>query len=262
VHDPPARLLYRAALLSEGDSACLYGVAAARVWKVEGLPAVDEAIEVAVVGGPSRRSLPASRTHAADVDLPPIVVRQIPVAASELRVVEGLRVRDVGLSVIDAGLDLDRASALSVLDSALHLRLVSQDDLMMLVAAAKGRPGIARLRPLADLADGRAESPLESRIRLICVDGKVAPDVLQHPVYDASGVLVAVGDLGWLLGRRRPLLAEADGKVHDLPTAVYRDRRRGNVLVATACDTVRFTWADSRRPPYVLYVVRSALAAA
>jgi hypothetical protein len=262
VQDPPARLVYRAALLSEGDEACLYGVAAARTWQVEGLPAVDDVIEVALIGGPSRGRTPPSRGHATDVDLPPVVVRQIPVAPSELRIVDGLRVRDVGLSVVDAALDLDRGSALSVLDSALHRGLVSPDELAILVAAAKGRPGIAPLRQLADLADARAESPLESRIRLICVDGKLAPDVLQHRVYDVSGLLVAVGDLGWVLGRRRPLLAEADGKVHDLPAAVYRDRRRGNVLVAAECDTVRFIWADTRRPLYVLYVVRSALAAA
>src|SRR3954447_24734342 len=71
VQDPPARLLYRAALLSEGDNACLYGVAAARVWKVEGLPAADEAIEVAVIGGPAGRSLPSSPTTPHSRALPP-----------------------------------------------------------------------------------------------------------------------------------------------------------------------------------------------
>src|SRR3954447_11167395 len=57
VQDPPTRLVYRAALLSEGDEACLYGVAAARTWQVEGLPAVDDVIEVAVIGGRSRRRM-------------------------------------------------------------------------------------------------------------------------------------------------------------------------------------------------------------
>src|SRR4051794_22698906 len=262
VQDPPRRMVYRAALLSQGDDACLFGVASARMWQVAGLPQDDGVIEVATLGGVSRRRLSPVVSEAHDADLPPVVVSQVPVAAEELETVDGLRVRNGGLSIIDAALGLDRPSALSVLDSSLHLRLVSPDELLALVALAKGRPGIVQLRSLSEMADARAESPLESRIRLICVDGKVAPDVLQHPVYVASGVLVAVGDLAWVLGRRRPLLAEADGKVHDLPTAVYRDRRRGNVLVATACDTVRFTWADSRRPAYVLYVVRSALAAA
>ena len=262
VQNPPRRMIYRAALLSEGEDASLFGVAAARVWQVQGLPFDDQFIEVAVIGGPSRRALQPIQGPWSAVDLPPVIVRQVPVSASQVRVVDDLRVRDAGLSVIDAALNLDRASALSVLDSALHLGLVAPEQLAALVAEAKGRPGITRVRQLADLADPRAESPLESRIRLICIDGKVAPDVLQHCVYDASGVLVAVGDLGWVLGRRRPLLAEADGRVHDLPAAVYRDRRRGNVLVAAECDTIRFVWADCQRPFYVLHVVRAALAAA
>ena len=180
----------------------------------------------------------------------------------ELRVVDGLQVREAGLSVVDAALGLDRPSALSVLDSALHLELLTADELYAVVAAAKGRPGIQQLRPLADIADGRAESPLESRVRLICTDGNLAPDELQYPVFDASGLLIAVGDLGWVLHRRRPLLAEADGKVHGLPKAVFHDRRRGNLLVPAEYDTVRFVWEDSLRPAYVLYVVRSALAVA
>src|SRR3954447_12846162 len=261
VQDPPRRMVYRAALLSQGGDACLFGVAAARMWQLAGLPQDDDVIEVATLGGVSRRRLSPAASQALDADLPPVVVRQVPVAREELEIVGGLRVRNAGLSVIDAALDLDRPSALSVLDSSLHLRLVSPDELLALVVSAKGRPGIARLRSLADLADPRAESPLESRIRLICIDGGVAPDALQHPVYDHAGSLVAVGDLGWLHGRRRPLLGEADGKVHALPTAVYRDRRRGNTLVAREHDTVRFVWADNRRPAYVLYVVRSALAA-
>ena len=88
------------------------------------------------------------------------------------------------------------------------------------------------------------------------------PDDLQHEVRDSSGLLVAVGDLGWILGRRRPLLGEADGTVHGVPKAVFRDRRRGNLLVPAEYDTVRFVWEDSARPQYVLYVVRSALAVA
>lgn len=261
VQQPTARMIHRAALLSEGGDACLYGASSVLAWGVQGLPSVDR-VEVAIVGGTSRRARSPGAGLAFGDDLPPVVVRQVPVLPAEVRLLDGLRVRDVGLSVVDAALDLDRPTALSVLDSALHLELITVEELHCLIAAAKGRPGIQRIRPLVDVADARAESPLESRIRLICIDGHLAPDELQHRVYDSSGLLVAVGDLGWVLGRRRPLLAEADGKVHALPAAVFRDRRRGNLLVPAEYDTVRFVWADSMRPSYVLYVVRSALAVA
>jgi len=258
--DLPRRVAYRAALLAEGPGSCLVGVSAARMWGLQGLPPSDDEILVALVGGGSRRRLRGLNLEGSS--MPPVVVRQLPILPGEVVLVDGLSVRALGRTVVDAALDLDRPEALSVLDSALHLELLSHDRLADEIADAKGRPGIARVRGLANIADARAESPLESRIRLICVDGEVAPDELQYPVHDDGGRLAAVADMGWIKGRRRPLFAEADGQVHALPSPVFRDRRRGNFLVAAESDTVRFVWADALRPRYVLHVVRSALSVA
>src|SRR3954471_14639371 len=79
--DPPRRMIYRAALLSQGDDACLFGVASARMWQVAGLPQDDGVIEVANLGGVSRRRLSPVVSEALDADLPPVVVSQVPVAA-------------------------------------------------------------------------------------------------------------------------------------------------------------------------------------
>lgn len=152
--------------------------------------------------------------------------------------------------------------ALCALDSALNLKLLGRDELAAEVVGAARRRGARQLRAVAGLADERAESPLETRIRLACVDGDLAPDELQYEVQQEPGITVAIGDLAWLRRRRRPLLGECDGVgVHALPTPLFRDRRRGNVLTGLACDTVRFTWEDSLRPAYVQWVVRSAIAA-
>ena len=88
---------------------------------------------------------------------------------------------------------------------------------------------------------------------MICIDGGLPPDDLQHEVRDDVGRVAAVGDMAWFKGRQRPLLGEADGKLHALPQPVFRDRVRGNFLVTANCDTIRFVWADSQRPPYVLF---------
>jgi hypothetical protein len=131
-----------------------------------------------------------------------------------------------------------------------------------MLARSSRRPGIVHVREMAQLADPRAQSPLESRLRLACIDGDVAPDELQYPVLDEVGHVVAIGDLGWSKGRARPLIAEGDGRaVHELPAAVLHDRRRGNALVVRHCDVLRFTWADALRPVYVQQTVRNALAA-
>jgi len=255
--------LWRAALLAHGPSAILVAGTGARALGVAGMPRREPFIEVAVVGGVPRARRVADRLDQSDTDVIDVVVRQLTIPPDQLITCDGLPVRAARFTVVDAALDLDRMSALAVLDASLHQGLVTAEELAASIAAAKGRPGIQQLRPLAALADGRAESPLESRVRLVCVDGEVPPDDLQHEVRNTRGHLVAVGDLSWHKKRRRPLLAEADGKnVHGLPIPVYRDRRRGNVLIGEQCDTVRFVWEDTYKPEYIQYVIRTALAAA
>jgi hypothetical protein len=263
--DPlPPRTWWRAALLFNGPQSCLVASTVMRLYGVHGLPLAEPRVEVGVVGGPSRHGRCASELdkRGRDESAPTFVVRQFDIAAEELEVHADLRVRRFARSLVDTALESDRATALALLDSALHQQLVSRDELWREVMLATGRRGVVALRQMFRLADARAESQVESRVRLACADGKVPPDELQFPVRDEFGNLLAVGDMAWLKGRRRPLIAEADGEsVHSLPAAVYRDRRRGNSLVAQACDTVRFTFADSLRPAYIVSAVRAALAA-
>ncbi|WP_261558740.1 endonuclease domain-containing protein [Frankia tisae] len=52
---------------------------------------------------------------------------------------------------------------------------------------ATGRWGIALRRDWFDLVDGRAESPLESRLRLLLADADLPPPEVQWPVWDGDG---------------------------------------------------------------------------
>lgn len=263
VRELSVRQWHRAALLAHGDAACLVGWSGARAAGAEGLPLADPTVDVAVIGAGARhRRSPTDEAPAGrQVDGPLILVRQWPVLAGEVEVVDGLRVRAVGLSVIDAALLLDRPHALSLFDWALRSEVHTRDSLEQAVASIRRRPGVVHVREMAALADGRAASPLESRVRLACIDGDVAPDELQYPVTNSVGVVVGYGDLAWIR-RRRPLIGEADGRdVHTNTQALFHDRRRANNFVLQACDIVRFTWADGLRPVYIQQIVRSALAA-
>lgn len=260
----PQRVWWRAALLAQGPDSCLVAGSGARALGAQGLPPTEHVIEVAHVSGTSRRRrqlAPPNEWH--PVSAPTVQVRQLPVRADEIVVVRGLTIRRADLTIVDAAIEASRPVALSLMDSALHQGLVTPAALQAAIDGARGRPGIQRLRRLAERADGRAESPVESRVRLACIDGDVPPDDLQYPVCTADGHVIAIGDLGWYRRRRRPLLAEADGEsVHALPEAVYRDRRRTNALAGEACDVVRFTYVDALRPAYIANVIRRALTAA
>ena len=260
--DLPATAWWRAALLKHGPTAMLVGRTGARALGVEGLPSYDDVLEVGLVGGISRAHATAESPGGEGCG-PRVVVRQLLIAESDVSVVGGLRVRNAAATVVDAALQLDRVHMLCVIDSALYREVVTGEELGAAVAAATRRRGCRLLRDMAQLADSRAESPLESRVRLACIDGGLMPDDLQYEVKTSTGIVVAVGDLAWFKRRRRPLLAEADGEsVHGLPQPVFRDRRRGNSLAGHACDTIRFVWSDALKPPYVQHVVREALAAA
>jgi len=256
-----------AALLAHGHSACLVGWSGARAAGAEGLPSSDPSIDVAVVGVGSRHRRRAN-TGLSDapgksaIDGPPIIVRQWSVRPDEVEIANGLRVRRAELSVIDAALTLDRVHALCLFDWAIRTGVHSPQSLQALAVAMRRRPGVVHVREMASLADGRAGSPLESRVRLACIDADLAPDDLQYPVLDSRGGVVGYGDLAWLRRRTRPLIGEADGReVHSRLQAVLYDRRRANEFVTRSCDIVRFTWSDALRPVYVQQIVRAALAA-
>ncbi len=165
-------------------------------------------------------------------------------AGMQTVLVAGRRVAFVEWAVAQAVPELPRRNGLAVVDSVLYRGLLTPTGLERAHDLARGRRGVAAAHELWELADGRAESTVESFCRLDCIDGGVPPDTLQLPLDDSP--YPERGDLGWELGDGRWLVAEVDGKeVHDVPAAAYADRSRQNGLVSTGRFSVlRFTSAD------------------
>ena len=238
LHRGPDHTRRRAAylgLLAYGQEAVSVGQCALALLGVQGLPTTIRA-EVALPGGSAR----AGRAG--------IVVRRYR-GSTPTVAVDGFRVTAPAWALVQAVADLDRGRAVAVLDSALHHRIVRSEDIDAVIEAARGRHGIARLRSLMPLVDGRAESPLETFARLQCLDAGVPPDDLQVAVRDLAGRVVARGDLGWRLRRGRWLIVEIDGAgPHTLPDAVFADRARQNAITSTGnVDLLRFTASDLAR---------------
>ncbi|WFE45560.1 type IV toxin-antitoxin system AbiEi family antitoxin domain-containing protein [Verrucosispora sp. WMMD1129] len=188
---------------------------------------------------------------------PDLVVHQLTLGSADVGVVAGIPVTSAVRTVADVILRVGRYPAVCVLDSALNRKLVSEADFAAIPALIAGRRGARVARQCLAEADGRAQSPLETRTRLRCVDGGVPPDVLQLEVRDDDGYLLGIGDLGW---RRSRVIAEADGAApHRTPQAVYEDRIRQNRLTNAGWRILRFTWPDTLRPDYIPETVRRAL---
>jgi hypothetical protein len=173
----------------------------------------------------------------------------------------GMPATSVAQSVADVLRTQDRMTAVSVVDSALRQGLLPGGTAAV-AAALRGYPGGERARGLLGEADERAESPLETRGRLVCVDAGLPPEVSQWQLTDPlTGARCRV-DLGW---PSRGVGVEADGRaVHDTPEALYADRHRQNALLAAHRGLVllRFTWQDALRPERFLAALRTALGGA
>jgi hypothetical protein len=246
VAEVPLRARIRAALLILGPASVATLTSAAQVHQLPCVP--DDPAVHACVPAALRR-----------LDQPGLVVRQLVLADSDHLEVDGFRVTTVPRTLADLVLRLRRFDAVAMLDGALFQKKISGDDVALMAALVRGRRGAVRARRRLAEADGRSASPLETRIRLICLDAGLRPEELQHPVLDENGFLLAIGDLAW---PSRRLIVEADGAVvHSAPQAVYHDRHRQNELAARGWTVIRFTWADVGRPGYVVAAVRRALTA-
>ncbi len=109
------------------------------------------------------------------------------------------------------------------------------------------------------MVDGRAESPSETRVRLVLSDGGLPPDDLQIIVRHPDGYPLARLDMGYKR-RGRQVGIEVDSAEHARPRAVYRDRYKLNDLHGEGWDVRQVTNYDAhRRPRYVVYQAENAL---
>ena len=143
--------------------------------------------------------------------------------------------------------------ALAVADSALRDGFPVA-RLHALAAAARG-PGSARLRRVAAHADGRSDNPFESVLRAIAID---VPGLEVEPQVRIAGEL-GLSVRADLVDRRLRIVIEADSfEWHGDRTALRRDARRYDLLVANGWTVLRFSWEDVMHDPDFVRAVLQA----
>jgi very-short-patch-repair endonuclease len=152
-------------------------------------------------------------------------------------------------TVLDCARELPLREAAVIGDAALRAGLPLE---CLVVAAGRATgPGARSLRTAVTVMDCRAESPIETCLRLLLIGvGWVDPQVW----IDGVGRVDFVVE-GWLV-------VEADGFEHHSTRQHYReDRRRSNELVARGYRLLRFSYEDVvHRPDYVVATVLAVLA--
>lgn len=143
--------------------------------------------------------------------------------------------------------DVVRLSApidgLPTLDAALRSTSCTRDELAAAAAAQAGLREVVRLRALVPLADHRADSPMESRMRWRFVDGGLpAPDLQVRVAGEGRQRYL---DTGW---HEERVGAEFDGvEAHMTAQQLRDDRARHNWLTHEGWTLLHFTAIDVYR---------------
>lgn len=164
-------------------------------------------------------------------------------------------------SVVDAAGLGSFESAVVIADAALHAGLTSPAGLEAALDAARGAPGSHQVVSALAFADARAESPGESRCRVLFkAQGLPAPEP-QVRIVDDYGVLVGRVDF---LFREERTIVEFDGlmKYGLGPNAPIDDlvaeKQREDWLRELGYEIVRLTWADLADPVRTAARIRAA----
>jgi hypothetical protein len=203
---------------------------------------------------------PAELVRADRHRVPGILVRSYDLAPEEVCVVSDMRVTTAARTAFDLGRTLSQDRAVPLIDALMAATGVKPSDLTALADVRPGLSGTRRLRTTALLCDGGAESPQESRVRLMLVnDGVPAPET-QIEFRDQYGHPFIRIDMGW---REWKVAVEYDGVQH------WSDRRQRSwdieriaLLEAMGWVVIRVSAEMLTRPYVIIDRVRTKLRAA
>jgi very-short-patch-repair endonuclease len=120
------------------------------------------------------------------------------------------------------------------------------DRLQDLCERYRGWRGVAKVPRVLELASPYAESPMETRLRLLIVAAGLPCPSVQWAVQDVATRTVLWLDLAWPELR---IGIEYDGEPHTEPARVLRDIERTTRLVDLGWRLYRYTKLDMSRNP-------------
>ena len=170
--------------------------------------------------------------------------------SSDIVEVSGLRVTSLARTLVDIARTHAFEIAVVAGDHALHTSPAIIDEVVEVLGRARRLRGAGAARRALLFADGRSESPGESRTRVAFHHIGLEPPDLQCDIFDARSTFVARTDLGYLAAG---VLIEFDGMVKygDLlrgnrtaQEVLAREKHREDALRELGWLVVRVTWAD------------------
>jgi hypothetical protein len=198
-------------------------------------------------------ALPAELNHSSQHRTAGIILHSDLLAADEIETVKGLPVTTAARTAFDLGRRKGLTRAVIRLDALIRATDVQSADVGLLAERHRGARGIVQLRRALTLVDAGAESPQETRTRLVLTNAGLAPERTQIDVYDRDGYHVGRVDMGWATWK---VGVEYDGTHHWAdPRQRARDIDRQAELEAQGWRIIRVS-ADILRIRPISIVVR------
>ena len=254
--------VYRNVYVPKGHelTAITRGVAA---WLWSGRTATVAGLSAAALHG-SRwidARLPAELNRAEACDVDGIIIHRDKLLNEETCVVEGIPATTPARTAFDLGRRKGLVSAVIYLDALANATKLERVEVEDLVHRHRGVRGLVQLRRVLQLMDGGAESPQETRTRLLLVRSGLPKPETQIVVVDGSGYSFARIDMGY---RQWKVGIEFDGAQHwtdPVQRAADIDRYAelavlGWVVIRVSSELLRY------RPAVVVARVCAALQAA
>lgn len=218
-------------------------ISAAHLWDVRGL---DPGLDVRVLVPLSASLRPQ----------PHLVVRRAQLSSDDIIPLYGIPVTTAVRTAFDVARLLPPVDAVIALDAMLRQAKLSSGALLSYIESHAWWPGVAAARRAFALADGLAESPMETRMRLVIGDSDLPMPAPQVKVFNGKR-FVARLDFAY---EEQKLGLEYDGDHHRERTTFRFDMERQRELAHLGWRVLRFTADDVLRfPDRMLAETRAAL---
>lgn len=223
------------------SGAVVTGRSAAVLW---GVPSAGADDDVEVTLSPA--------THM--VRVAGIVARRAALPRTHVTTRRGIPVTTPEATAVRLASSLHHDAAVAAVDQLIETGVVDLETVRATATSARG-PGSARARAVAADADGLAESPQETRLRLLIHRSSLPAPVAQYRV-EHQGRFVARVDFAW---PELKIALEYDGLWHGDPRQFPKDRQRLNRLQAAGWRVIFVTAEDLYRPQTLLARILAAL---
>ncbi|PQM50524.1 hypothetical protein C5U48_19870 [Mycolicibacter virginiensis] len=165
------------------------------------------------------------------------------VQADEVQLIGGLPATTPARTALDLACRYPSGRAVAAIDALARATRLTMADVEVLAERYRGRRGIRRARMALELADGGAESPRETWLRLLLIRAGFPQPQTQIPVYDEYGQLAAVADMGW---EDIKVAVDYEGEHHRITRAAFnKGIRRHETMTHLGWIDIRITVEDT-----------------